>query len=108
MKEFRWSDTELVQVLDFNPRYGSLSAQLQRYLNSDWVEYVQPDYAQSGFAPSPRREPNDPSFQSQRATLDVIRAPEAWYLNTGSQTWTIAVADSHQIRYANGFELTMG
>lgn len=97
VKEFRWSDTELVQVLDFDLRAGSLPAQLERYLRSDWVEYVQPDYAQSGFAPSPRREPNDPSFQSQRATLDIIRAPEAWFVNTGSQTWTIAVADSTKL-----------
>jgi thermitase len=105
VKAFRWSETELVEVLEFDPRTGPLWARLQRYLASDWVEYAQPDYAQSSFA---RVQPNDPSFQSQRATLDVIRAPEAWSMTTGSEAWTIAVADSTSLAGPTDLTSTWG
>lgn len=42
-------------------------------------------------------EPTDPQFSSQRWHYNLIRAPEAWNLTTGSSAVTVAVIDSGKL-----------
>ena len=59
------------------------------FLSRGDVIYAQPNY----YYYSMRTVPNDPSFSNQ-TYLDVIRGPEAWDIDTGVTSETIAIVDS--------------
>ncbi|WP_338863442.1 S8 family serine peptidase [Myxococcus stipitatus] len=60
-------------------------------------------------------EPTDPRFNSQRWHYNLIRAPEAWNLTTGSSAVTVAVLDSGKLlhpdlssKWVSGYDFVEG
>ena len=70
------------------PTGTNLNSAIARYLDSDQVEAVQPNYYYHLLA-----TPNDASFGSLYG-MTKISAPQAWDLNTGSSTVVIANIDT--------------
>jgi hypothetical protein len=54
VKEYRYSDHDLTEVLEFDPVEYSVLDQIRYYQACDWVDYVQPDYIYE-----PQDVPND-------------------------------------------------
>ncbi len=72
--------------------------ELEKYLNDENVEYIEPNYKLHKVGSLPRLVPNDEFFDYQWA-LEKIRAPESWYEldntdTSSNQTVYIAVLDT--------------
>lgn len=70
------------------PSGSNLNAARAKYLDSEYVEAIQPNFYYHLLA-----TPNDPSFGSLYG-MTKISAPQAWDLNTGSPTVVIANIDT--------------
>jgi hypothetical protein len=91
LREWRQSDTDLSQLIEFSDPAISLAGKLRQYADCPWVLYVQPNYVYSNFAVTP----NDPYYTSPgQPNLPKINAPAAWDITKGSRDVVIAVADS--------------
>lgn len=77
----------LIELLAL-PKDADLQAVLQSYLDSEDVEFAQPNYLYQ-----PSAIPTDPRYSEQWA-LPKISAPAAWDVNTDASSVVVAVVDS--------------
>jgi subtilisin family serine protease len=90
IREERWSETGLTQVLQFDPSNDTVLGKLRAYLTSDYIDFAQPDYIYELAS-----TPNDPiynSFPGPQWSLAKISAPQAWDLSTGDATGAVIIA----------------
>ncbi len=89
--EFRYSPTQLTQVVEFDDPV-TLADKLKRYMDTGWAVYVDPDYVVQM-----RNAPNDPAYAGYPGpqwSLANISAPQAWDLTTGDPSVILAVGDT--------------
>lgn len=91
VNEFRYSPTQLTQVVEFDDP-ATLADKLKRYMDTGWAVYVQPDYLYQATA-----VPGDPAYAGYPGpqwSLANISAPQAWDLTIGDPSVILAVGDT--------------
>ena len=81
-KSFRWYLVRMDSNIDFDDLFA-------RAKKVELIEHIQ----RNGLSRM-NRIPNDPMFSEQRFIFDMINAPQAWELETGSEQVIVAVIDS--------------
>jgi len=80
--------TEKVFVIKAEDLQKNPIAVINRFKNSQFVDYVEPNYIAEAFA-----APNDPSYGTQSAVLTVINAQSGWDIRTSGGP-PVAIIDS--------------
>ena len=79
-------DAYIVRIDDLSQ---NLNAVLNRFKNSRFIEYVEPNYLTSV-----EYEPNDANYSKQSGNADVINAPAGWSILKGNSNVLIAIIDT--------------
>jgi len=94
--------TDNVYVVKAEGLRRNVNAFLNRFKNSRFIEYVEPNYLFNQ-----EREPNDPAYSSQKALLTALNAQAGWDIVTGGGP-IVAVVDSGVIQHPDLPKLLTG
>ena len=89
LKDVLFMVTENVYVIKAEDLSNNPDAVLNRYKNSNYIEYVEPNYlVKADYVP------NDPHYKSQSEILGLINAEEGWNISKGENSPIIAIIDT--------------